>query len=189
MPTDTRPVEPTMSLRLKVSVDSACRSALNDPYTTPAPIKPATTPTNVAPPALSPKLCTPSRPPMPNMATKPRSIGVGDTPPRSKPRWMAARKPPKRSSKMSVSSRRPPPSTRQPPKTRSAVLICLSAASLQAGEKGFDQAPGAWIRAVDGAHLVHHVAERDAQAGIGEADRTAAAVVAKGTFAGHGPER
>src|SRR5438876_9906139 len=37
MATETRPVEPTMSSRLNVLVDSAWRKALNEPKTTPAP--------------------------------------------------------------------------------------------------------------------------------------------------------
>src|ERR1700687_55906 len=45
MPTETRPVDPTMSWRLKVSVDSAWRRALKAPNTTPEPRRPATTPT------------------------------------------------------------------------------------------------------------------------------------------------
>src|ERR1700674_5408123 len=42
IPTETRPVEPIMSCRLKVWVDSAWRRTLKDPKTTPAPSSPAT---------------------------------------------------------------------------------------------------------------------------------------------------
>src|SRR5439155_1067681 len=117
------PVEPTMSSRLKVSVDSAWRRNRKAIRTTPAPITPATTPTRVAKPTPMPNPWIPSSPPTPNMATKPSSTGVGETPPRSRPKWKAFRKPPNRSSKIRVSSRRPPPIRRQPPNTRSAVVI------------------------------------------------------------------
>src|SRR6266852_2407137 len=80
MPTETRPVEPTMSCRLNVSVDSAERRALKAPNTTPEPRRPATTPVSVATPGPAFKPWSPNRPPTPNMSMKPsRSAGESPT--------------------------------------------------------------------------------------------------------------
>src|SRR4029077_10743113 len=84
MPTETRPVEPTMSCRLNDSVDWAAPRTLKAPSTTPAPIAPDTTPTRDAALGPRPRLWTPNSPPTPNMATNPSRTGVGDTPPKSK---------------------------------------------------------------------------------------------------------
>src|ERR1700694_3690460 len=65
MPTETRPVEPTMSSRLNVSEDSACLRTLKAPKATEAPITPATVPTRVARPVLRPRLWRPKSAPAP----------------------------------------------------------------------------------------------------------------------------
>src|SRR5450759_577921 len=201
IPTDTRPVDPTISSRLKESVDSACFNTLKAPNATLAQSKPATVATPVATPTPALRLCRPKSPPAPTIAMNPSSRGAGDTPATSKPRWIAPRMPPKMSSTTRVKRSRPPPSRRQKANTRSAALMPYHPSLIlgpstsgrwrlpEAVHERPDQRVRARVDAPGRQHLVHDVGEREAQPRVREGDRAAHAVVAEGALAGHRSER
>jgi len=75
MLTTTRARRPTRSRRDVGSRPSACRSAAKIANATPAPNAPKAKATAIRPIGPSPNATAPNRPPMPNIARKPRSTG------------------------------------------------------------------------------------------------------------------